>query len=334
VSATPAAQRRLLGILSGPWIAQSVYVVTRLGVPDLLAGGPRTGADLAAAVGADATALGRVLRALVAAGVLRGEGTDTFGLTPVGDLLRADAPGGGREMALMQGDEVYRSFAEIEYTVRTGRPAFEKVYGQPFYGYLEASPEAAAAFHGPMATQPVPSVLSTVDLDGDGLVVDVGGGTGALLAWVLDRAPGRRGVLAELPAAAVLAHAPLQRLGDRVTVVAADFRTTVPPGGDLYLLCRVLHNWLDDECVDLLGRIRAAALPGARVLVVEKLLDRGRPGTLADHLGDLLVLATQPGRDRTAAEYTGLVAAAGLTVAAVRPAGAGSGEGLVEAVVR
>jgi hypothetical protein len=226
-----------------------------------------------------------------------------------------------------------RSYEQIEYTVRTGRPAFDKVYGLSFYAYLEANPHAAAAFHGSMGEQPVPAVLSTVDLAGARLLVDVGGGNGALLAAVLDGNAALRGVLAELPAAAKAARPRLARFGARAGVVEADFRVTVPPGGDVYVLCRVLHNWLDDGCLDLLGRIRAAATPGARVLVLEKLLDPDAPGGLADRLGDLLVLATQPGRDRTAAEYEDLLRAAGFTVLAVR-AGDGKGaEGLIEAVL-
>ncbi len=328
------AERRLRAILSGTWIAQALYVAVRLGVPDLLADGPRGTADLAAAAGAEVTALRRVLGALAAAGVLRADGSDRFGLAPVGDLLRTGVPGGGREMALMQGDEVFRSFAELEYTVRTGRPAFEKVYGRPFYAHLEADPAAAAAFHASMAGQPVPAVLSTVDLDGAALLVDVGGGGGALLAAVLDRQPALRGVLAELPAAATAARDRLAGHGSRVSIVECDFRTSVPAGGDVYVLCRVLHNWLDDGCADLLARVRAAAAPGARLLVLEKLLDPDAAGSLADRLGDLLVLATQPGRDRTAVEYGDLLAAAGWSVVMVRAGDAPGTEGLIEAVRR
>jgi SAM-dependent methyltransferase len=318
------AERKLLGILSATWLAQAVYVATKLAVPDLLADGPRTTGDLAAASGADPTALRRVLDTLAAAGVLRAAGDDSYSLSSVSELLRTGAPGGGREIALLQGNEVFRSFAEIEYTVRSGRPAFEKVFGQPFYDYLATDPEVASAFHGPMAAQPPPAHLSDVDLTTARTLIDLGGGTGALLAEALDANPHLRGVLVELPTAAAVARERLAPYGDRVQVLAGDIFAAVPVGADVYTLCRVLHNWPDDACIDLLTRIRAVIAPAGRVLVLERQLDPAGPGTLATRLADLLMLVTTTGRDRTTAEYGGLLAAAGFAVTTNRP-------GLIEA---
>jgi hypothetical protein len=156
-------------------------------------------------------------------------------------------------------------------------------------------------------------------------VVDLGGGTGALLATALDANPALRGVLVELPAAAAEARERLAPYGDRVEVVAGDFFAAVPVGADVYVLCRVLHNWPDDVCVDLLTRIRAVIAPSGRVLVLEQQLDPQGPSTLAARLADLLMLVTTPGRDRTAVEYGDLLRAAGFTVASTKP-------GLIEAV--
>lgn len=327
------AGRRLCGILAATWLAQAVYVATKLNVPDLLAGGPRDTADLAAACDADASALRRVLRTLAAAGVLRAEGSDSFGLATVGELLRTDAPGGGRDMVLMQGAEVFRSFAEIEYTVRTGQPAFDKVYERPFYAYLAENPQAAAVFHGPMAERP-PAALSTVDLSDARTLVDLGGGTGSLLTELLDAYQELRGVLVELPAAADAARQRLARFGTRASVVSGNVFTDVPTGADVYVLSRVLHNWPDAECVDLLRLVHSAAAPGARCLVLERLLEPCGPSGLAAHLGDLLMLVTLPGRDRTGHEYRELLTTAGFAVARIRSGDGPNAESIIEAVKR
>src|SRR5689334_11278827 len=121
------ARRKLLGILAGPWICQALFAVVKLGVPDLLAAGPATAESLASATGASQEALVRVMRALCAAGILAEPSPRTFALTATGQLLRSDVEGSVRLHALMQGDEVYRSFAEITHTVMGGGPSFEKL---------------------------------------------------------------------------------------------------------------------------------------------------------------------------------------------------------------
>ena len=332
------ARRKLLGILSGSWLAQACYAIVRLGVPDLLADGPRGSDDLAAAVGADRRALHRVLRALAAAGVLRQTGAREFALGAVGDLLRTDAPGSAHLVALMQGEEVFRAFGEIVHTVRTGAPAFEKVYGRPFYAYLDDNPEAARTFNESMGGQGVPAALGAVDLAHVGTLVDVGGGTGALLAEVLRAHPQCGGVLLERPDAIARARAALATdgLADRVRFVEGDFFTEVPAGGDAYVLARILHNWADERALAILRRVHAAMPPHARLVVLEELLPDGEAATgtpAAAVMVDLLMLVTLEGYDRTEAEYRELLAEAGFDVLTVHRVH-GAGSGAIEAVRR
>jgi len=326
------ARHKLLGILSGGWLAQACYAVVKLGVPDLLAGGPRTAADLAAATGADPRVLHRLLRALAAAGVLKQTAPRTFALSGVGELLRSDAPGSAHLVALMHGEEVFRSFAEIMHTVRTGAPAFEKVYGQRFYAYLDEHPEAARTFNESMGDQPVPPALSTCDFTGIGRLVDVGGGNGALLAEVLTAFPAMRGALLDRPDAVRAARARLAEAGlvDRVDLVEGDFFTGVPAGGDGYVLARVLHNWADDGAAEILSTVRAAMRPGARLFLLEHFLpeDTDLPATA---LVDLLMLVTLEGFDRTEGEYRDLLTAAGFRVLAARRAESQPASGVLEA---
>jgi hypothetical protein len=327
------ARRRLLGILSGSWLAQACYAAVKLGLPDQLAAGPRTAADLAAATGAHARTLARLLRALASAGVLRHCGAGRFGLTPVGQLLRTGAPGSAVQTALMQGEEVFRSFAEIMHTVRTGEPAFEKVYGQPFYAYLDEHPAAARTFHDAMGGQPVPAVLSTCDLSGARSVVDVGGGDGALLARLLTDHPGMRGALVERPDALRQAGSRLSAAGlaQRVELLEGSFFDPLPAGRDIYVLARILHNWADARARHILDRVHEAMPPGGRLLVLEELLPAEPDPAAGGGLVDLLMLVTLEGYDRTEDEYRQLLSEAGFEVRAARP-GTGRGAcGVLEA---
>ncbi|HET6212446.1 MAG TPA: methyltransferase [Micromonosporaceae bacterium] len=309
------ARRRLTGIFSGSWLAQACYASVKLGLPDLLAAGPRTADELAATTGANPHALLRLLRALATAGVYRADGPRSFGLTPVSELLRTGAPGAGHLLALMQGEEMFRSFAEIMHTVRTGQPAFEKVHGQSFYAYLDDHPVTATTFNESMGGQPVPAALSTCDLSGVRSLVDVGGGNGTLLAAVLAGHPEIRGTLLERPDALRAARTRLAAAGlaDRVDFVEGSFFDGVPAGGDRYVLARVLHNWTDPRALEILGNIRRAMAPGGRLIVLEDFTDTA-PG-----LVDLLMLVVLEGFERSEAEYHELLRSAGFEILGSRP---------------
>jgi hypothetical protein len=338
---------RLFGLLSGAWLAQACYAVAKLGVPDLLAEGPRSVHELAVLTETNEQALGRVLRAACSAGLLQPAGQETYRLAPMGQLLRAGVPRSSHDAAIMFGEEVFASFAEIGYTVRTGKPAFEKVYGQPFYDYLADHPQAAQTFSCAMGNGPVPAVLATCDLTGLRRVVDVGGGNGGLLSKVLQAHPDATGVLVDLPPSVADARERLRTAGldGRVEFVAGSFFDEVPSGADVYVLSRVLHNWPDADAIRLLQVVRAAIPPDGRLLVFESLIeaaDDGRDLTgvgesgPAAHAIDLLILLMLPGRDRTLAQYTDLLGQAGFAVRAVRPGPlrARQAESVIEAVPR
>ncbi|MFE9427618.1 methyltransferase [Kitasatospora sp. NPDC006697] len=338
----------MFGVLTGGWTAQCCYALARLGVPDLLAAGPRPVAELAAAAGADPHALRRVLGVLAAAGLFTEEPGDRYGLTPTTRLLCTDTTRSSSVAATLFGEEVYQSFGEILHTLRTGRPAFEKVHGAPFYSYLEEHPESAAAFAAAMGSASVPTALAGCDLTGLGTLVDVGGGEGGLLARVLGRHPQARGVLVELPKSVAQARAKLAAAGvaDRVEFAPGSFFDPLPAGGDVYTLTRVLHNWDDEQALAILRRVREAIPEHGRLLVFERLEEE--PGTAAEppsseraaqaafqgRLIDLLMLLTLDGRDRTEAEYRTLLTTAGFEVRAVRsaPLRSARAESLIEAV--
>lgn len=326
------ARRRLLGVLSGGVLAQSCYAVAKLGVPDLLADGPLPAAELAARTGANPAALRRILRALSSMGLFRRIEPDSYALTATSELLRSDVAGSLRQTAVLHGEEVCRSFAEIMHTVHTGQPAFAKVHGMPFYDYLADHPEVADTFAEAMGSERVPAVLAACDLSGAGTVIDVGGGSGGLLAEILTSYPEVRGVLFELPDAVRAARTRLAEAGvrDRVELVAGSFFEKVPGGGDVYVLARVLHNWSDEQAELILRRVATAMPNGARLIVLERLMPEERTASIGTV--DLLMLGMLEGHDRTELEYRTLLDKAGFEITSVRAGLAG--ESALEAVPR
>lgn len=309
------ARERLGAMLDGYRRTALVHVAAQLGLADRLADGPRTAAELAAATGADAGKLRRVARALVGMGVLTEDG-GSFALTEVGELLRADVPGSMHSAAVYFGGLSYRAYSGLGESLTSGGTAFDHVFGEPYFEHLDRHPDLAAHYHRLIALPPGAgtALASLHDFTAYRTIVDVGGGNGSMLAEILEGAPDSAGVVHDLPftepsAAAEIAARPA---GARMRFTAGDFRVSVPPGGDAYLLSRVLANWPDETAVKILANCRAAMGPAARLLVFEMAMpEHIAPGDFTPD-GDLNALAHMGGAVRTRAQFAGLLADAGF----------------------
>jgi hypothetical protein len=329
---------QLYQLTTGGWVSQAISVAARLGVADAIASGAATTAEIAARVGADGPTLYRLLRALSDHGVFAEGPGGRFALTPVGESLRSDGPQSMRRWAVWTGARFYRdAWSGLEEAVRTGEPSFARVHGMDLFGYLDAHPDDAAVFDGAMqdiAGNFLAGILAVYDFSDCSTVVDVGGGTGALLAAVLRSAPNARGVLLDTAPVLGAAEPVLEAAGvaDRCETVAGDFFREVPAGADLYILSNIVHDWDDDRALRILGTCRAAMRADSRLLIIELVLpDDPRPSM--GKLLDLEMLSVTPnGRQRTAAQYAELLARAGLDLSEVVPALPGTPASYVEAI--
>jgi len=314
---------------------QLLYVAARLGVADVLAEGPRTGAELAAAVGADPDLLTRALRGLVLEEVLAEEEGGRFALTDLGQCLRADAPRSMRGPLLARGEVYYQAAAGTLAAVRHGGTAFEHVYGDRFFDHLRRHPEQEGAFQASMTArseQEAGDVVAAYDFGGIGRLVDVGGRHGILLGAILRSAPDLHAVLVDQPAVVEEARRRLTAEGvaDRCQLVPGDFFAEVPAGADAYVLSRVLHDWTDDAR-RVLAACRAAMGPGSRLLVVEAILPERAADQPAVIRMDLHMLVLLGARERTEEEFRRLRAGAGFEVRRVVPTRSVAGLSVIEA---
>ncbi|MFC6887061.1 MULTISPECIES: methyltransferase [Actinomadura] len=321
-----SAAQFLAEMVRGNQLQQAVYVAARLGVADRLADGPRSAERLAADVGAHAPALYRLLRLLAGHGVFREDAGRRFALTPVSELLR-EGPRSVLPFALWSGGVGYQAFGGLEHSVRTGEPAFEKIFGSEFFDYLDDHPESGEVFDAMMArhTGPIARAVAEFDFSGVETVVDVGGGRGDLLTAVLRRHPRLRGVLVDRPRVLDAARRALDASGvaDRCEAVSADILREVPPG-DAYILKSVLHGLSDEDAAGVLAACRRAMRPDGVLLIVEFLVTSGGEPSPAK-LMDLLMLVGCHGRERTEEEFADLLAASGLRLAGVSAARHGYG---------
>lgn len=310
----------VMRVMFGAWLQQALYIVAKLDVADALEGGSQHIDALAFEVGANPTALARFLRALVSAGIFAEPEHDVFELNGPANFLRSATEDTHKYIAILHGEEAYGACVEALHTARTGKPAFDKVYGTPYFQYLAGNPEARSTFDAAMGrATTVPRVVGQCDFGAEGIIVDVGGGTGALLATALENRPALRGVLFDLPASSHEAVANVARLGlaDRIEVVGGNAFESVPSGGDVYTISRVLHDLDDDQALAVLGNIRKEMRGVARLLVFDALLP-DRPGFNPGRLADLGMLMVLGGRYRTESELRALLSKAGFRVDAVR----------------
>jgi hypothetical protein len=319
------------------WTSHVVYVTTELGIPDILTNGSQTSEALAAATGTHAPSLYRLLRAVASLGILEEDEGRRFSLTPLGMRLRADVPGSMRAWTLLVNEPWYRSgWDNLLHSIRTGDPAFQHVQGMDLWAYVNQDRDANTLFNAAMTSAASVKADATVrayDFSKCGIVVDVGGGHGTLLATILAAHPKIRGVLFDLPHVVEGAGAVLRAAGvdDRCETVAGSFFEVVPTGGDAYIMQTVIHDWDDELSVRILQTCRRSMSKGAALLLVEQVVPIGNDYH-SSKFDDLNMLVTCKGRERTAEEFRGLLSASGFTLSRILPTS--SPWSVVEAVLQ
>jgi SAM-dependent methyltransferase len=310
-----------LNDLATPWC---VHVVATLRIADHIATGTAEIADLAAASEAHADSLHRVLRHLVSKGVFEEPAPGRFALNEPARTLLDPSVRLGLDLDGFSG-RMAHAWGSLLRAVRTGAPAYDSVFGRPFWEDLQAHPDIAESFDALMGPAghgtPDPEVLVTGDWESVRTVVDVGGGTGALLAEILQARPAVRGTLVDLPSTVARSAKVFAAAGvaARVTTMGQSFFDPLPAGADLYLLKSVLSDWPDREALTILRRCAEAARPAGRVIVLN--------GVSPDEDGSpppaLLMMVLVGGKDRSLADFRELAREAGLEVqaAARKPSG-------------
>jgi hypothetical protein len=313
----------LFQMAAGYWLSQAIYVAAKLGIADLLTEDPKSSAELAAATGADAASLFRVLRALAGVGVFSHSGSDYFALAPLGEGLRTGVSGSLRATLITIGEIHYQACGDLLHSVRTGSPAFNHVFGMGLFDYLRQNQGDAGAFHEGMSNLAAMlsyAVLCAYDFSGVRHIMDIGGGRGTFLRNVLKINPHLRGTVLEMPSAVDQAKQLLRSdvYCERLSFVPGDFFLSVPEGADAHLLCGVIHDWDDDQAITILRNCRKALAGSGRLLLVEMVVPESDANCFSK-LVDLNMLVMTGGRERTHAEFGRLLNAAGYRLTKVVP---------------
>jgi copper chaperone CopZ len=313
----------ILQILNGAHVAGAVSCLAQLGIPDLLEDGPKSVEELAQQTEAQPEALYRLMRATACVGVLT-EGSDgKFSQTPMSAVLCTHGQPSLKGLAIMGGREWHgRGWSHLEYCVKTGEQAINKIYGVPIFEFFSKNPEEAQIFDDAMTGLSAidgPAVADAYNFDEIQTIVDIGGGRGHLLATLLQRNPHLKGTLYEVPH--VLAGAKvgvLKAHANRCNFASGDMFSSVPTGADAYIMKHIIHDWPDDACIRILKACRQGVNPHGKLLIVDCVIQTGNDFSPGKFL-DLQMLIFPSGRERTESQFVELLAAAGWKLSRIVP---------------
>jgi len=319
----PDAQ--ILQLALGAFVSQAIYVAAKLGIADILADGPRDVKYLAEKTASHERSLYRLLRACASTGAFAEVSPKIFSNTAMTESLRSDHPRSTRDLTIWMNEEPHwRVYGELLYSVKTGKPAWDKVHGEPVFNYLfDTDLALGEIFNRAMTSyshQSIGPILEAYDFSGSKTIADIAGGFGHLIAAVLAANPEAKGILFDLPQ--VLNGAPemLERydVQDRVKLIQGDFCNEIPVKADIYLLKHIIHDWYEEKCQTILRNIRDNMPDDAKVLIIDAVVpedDRPDLGKIID----LEMLMTPGGVERTATEFRELLADSGFKMTRIIP---------------
>lgn len=308
----------ILQLAMGRWISQSLSVAARVNVADLIGDGEKSADELASATGSNRGALYRVLRALASVGVFRETSSGTFANTDVSSALRTDSPNSMRNIAMMFNDPwQFDNWGRLGDCVATGKSGPE-LNGVGLFDQIGGNPEALKVFQGAMSDMSrgaSKAVLASYDFSGVSTLADIAGGHGLLLTDIMRSRPGMKGILFDRPEVikGAAAGSYVRGLEDALTLVPGDFFESVPSGADAYMMKHILHDWSDDLSVKILANIRKVVPTDGKLLLVEAVIPPGNDPHPAKWI-DIEMLVNPGGLERTAEEWTAVLAGGGFRV--------------------
>jgi len=315
------AQELVDDLLRSSHRAMLVRAFCELKIADQLGATPMSLDDLGVAMAVAPRTLRRLLRALVPLGLCDVDDLGYYSLTAAGQMFRSSASGGAAEWAaLLTAPWIQRAWEQLGPAVKAGRSYFPDVHGVGFWEYVASHPDEASVFDASMTASAVgraDDLMAALKGSDFSDVVDVGGGQGELLASLLRAHPGLTGTVLDRPEVVAARVQVPDEVGDRLSWHAGDFLRDIPPGADVYLLSRILHDWPDTDAVAIVRACSAAMRPGARLCILEQiapdLADERSIDQLDLALKDLNMLVLVGGQERSRAEYESLLDSAGLS---------------------
>jgi hypothetical protein len=314
---------QLTRILISPALARAVSTIAELGIADLVqAGQPQPVEHLARASKTHEPSLYRILRFMAGYGLFQESENRHFDHTPLSAALRSDAPGSYRAAAQLF-HPIFSAWEGLHHSIQTGEPAFNKVFGAPIFEYIPRHPELGPLFDAGMGSinyYETDALLDAYDFAGIKVLADIGGGNGSLISAVLARYPKMQGILFDLGHVVGRAKENLQAAGlaDRCRVIEGSFFESIPAGADACLFRHIIHDWTDEQCIQILGNCRKVIPANGKLIIADCVVPAGNTPSLSKDM-DITMLTFPGGQERTEAQFRSLLMASGFELKSITP---------------
>lgn len=311
----------IANILYGYKGTQCLYVAAKLNIADHLSSGYKSITELSVLTNTNPDALYRIMRCLASLGVFDESKDKEFGLNDEAKDLLSDSESTIKDFVILCGEELYQAAGDLLYSAYTGKPSFDNLYGIPHWQYLEENPDKAKIFHDAMEKGTLPmirEIIKNYDFSDYKSIVDIGGGKGHLLCEILSQYKNANGIVLDLPNAGISAHEYIlsKSLSDRAKFISGDFFKSTPTA-DMYLLKVVLHDWDDEHSIMILQNCRQSISNNGKLLIIDKVIRRDHLNPITTYLGDINMLVTVNGKERTESQFSELLNSSGFKLSRV-----------------
>lgn len=305
---------QLMQMLTSHYISQGIYVAAKLGIADLLKDGAKTIDELAESTQVETQSLYRILRALASNGIFTESAASYFANTPMTEYLQSDFPNSVRDAVILEGEQwLWQTWGSMFTALKTGVSGVSTQLGMPLVEFFKQNPQQFATFKAGLKNYSTiinRAVLAAYDFPSESQIIDLGGGDGSLLVSILEADATMSGVLFELPSVIARNRASSHKSYE---MLEGDFFTSVPTGGNIYVLKQIIHNWNDEQAIKILCNCKQAMPQDSRLLIIDPIVC-SQESSFATFL-DLQLLITHPGAwVRTQDELIKLAQKAGLQV--------------------
>ena len=318
-----AETEKLNQIVISAALSNAVCTAVELGIPDLIdSGSPQSVESLAQSTGADERSLFRFLRFMANHGLFKMTGNRHFDHTPLSQILRKDAEGSYRAAARMW-FRIFPTFNGLHHSVMTGEPGFNDAFGQPLFDYIGTNPEMGPIFDAAMTSihgYETQAMIDAYDFGGIEVLADIGGGIGSLIGAVLQNYPDLKGILFDLGHVVGRAEEFFKSidLGEHCSVIEGNFFESIPSGADAYLFRHIIHDWTDEQCIQILKHCHKVIPEQGKLLIVECVVPVGNESSISKDF-DMVMMMVPGGLERTEQEYRDLFQQSGFDLTTVTP---------------
>ena len=299
------------------WVAKAIGVAADLEIADHLSSGPKHIDELAKITNTHPASLLRLMRVLTGHRIFVNKGRGVFCNNKLSAALMEDRHSMKYFVRHHLGDNNWVFVGDLEKSVRTGQNAIRQRTGMEPFDFLKEHPEKSVLFNRAMTDSnemSLPLFLAAFPFKHFKKIIDVGGGQGYMISAIASRNPGTHCTVFDMPHVVVQALENFKRFGveDRCSIAEGDFFTSVPEGGDLYIMKNILHDWDDETSVKILKNINSAMHAHSRLLIIESLIEDNNDSSFGKILDLQMLIGTTGGRERTREEFEFLFNASGF----------------------